>query len=916
MNLVRMQRLSLTVLLTLIATSAAAHSEMERPLFVAAGGDDKGNCVDASAPCASLAYALTRVGKGGEIRVAEGAFAISDPGDLFHLISGIVNVRGGFSQADGFREAGVATTTITGVPPEYRGLFSNRGFHVLADSKNQPEEQLAKTHDMLRQHKSMQAPLKSAPCVNGETGGLACENIELLAHVPFASVSANPRAAADVWGFVDLNTDREYAITSYNSGTAVFDITEPTAPREVGFIDGQNTTWRDIKVYQAFDTTNERWAAYAYITTDGSTDGLFIIDLSELPQRVRRVNYPSDFSAAHNVFSANTDYGTGLALTDAGASLIVAGSNNGGGLFRPYSLANPAAPAFTGTPPGSTADYMHDAATMIIRDARKDTQCQNATDYCEVLFDFNETTVDIWDITVPASAVRLSRTPYNNARYTHSGWPSEDGQFLFVHDELDERDLNLATTLRIFSLADLTAPTLMTSWTGPTRAIDHNGFVRGNRYYMSNYSRGLTVLDITNPTQPQLVAHLDTYPFSDNPSFVGAWGAYPYFHSGTIAVSDISSGLYLVADNSLDGAAGSLSFTSASFGGTEGASATIGIQRQGGSSGAVSTQLQLVPATASDSDLTLGNTTVSWADGESGVKTVQIAMNNDADAEALEFALLKLVAPSGGASLQPASVARVYVAEAGSAASVQFAQAELDASERGFGMAVVTLQRSGTAVGAISVDYSLSAGDAQPGTDFQGATSGTVSWADGDAAPKTLEFIIADDNTAEADEFFELSLAAPQSASIGSQATTKVNILNGTGVNNPPNAVAGASQSVSSGASVTLTGSASNDADGDTLTYAWTQTLGPQVSLNNADQPVASFQAPTVTSGTLLQFQLRVSDSGGLDDTASTNVTVNPAGNSNTGSGGGGGGHTGWLLPAALLGAYLRRRRVSRTDAV
>ena len=291
-------------------------------------------------------------------------------------------------------------------------------------------------------------------------------------------------------------------------------------------------------------------------------------------------------------------------------------------------------------------------------------------------------------------------------------------------------------------------------------------------------------------------------------------------------------------------------------------------------------------------------------------------MNNDAEAEALEFALLKLVAPSGGASLQPASVARVYVAEAGSAASVQFAQAELDASERGFGMAVVTLQRSGTAVGAIGVDYSLSAGDAAPGSDFQGATSGTVSWADGDAAPKTLEFIITDDNTAEADEFFELSLAAPQSASIGSQATTRVKILNGTGVNNPPNAVAGASQSVNSEASVTLTGSASNDADGDTLTYAWTQTLGPQVTLSNADQPVASFQAPTVTSGTLLQFQLRVSDSGGLDDVTTTNVTVNPPGNSNAGNtGGGGGGHTGWLLPALLLGAYLRRRRISRTDA-
>ena len=40
----------------------------------------------------------------------------------------------------------------------------------------------------------------------------------------------------------------------------------------------------------------------------------------------------------------------------------------------------------------------------------------------------------------------------------------------------------------IFSLADLTNPSLAGTWTGPTTAIDHNGFVRGNRYYMSNYT--------------------------------------------------------------------------------------------------------------------------------------------------------------------------------------------------------------------------------------------------------------------------------------------------------------------------------------------------------------------------------------------------------------------------------------------
>jgi hypothetical protein len=74
--------------------------------------------------------------------------------------------------------------------------------------------------------------------------------------------------------------------------------------------------------------------------------------------------------------------------------------------------------------------------------------------------------------------------------FTHSGWWTEDGRYLFLHDELDERDLGLNTTVRVFDMSDLRAPALAGSWVGPTRAIDHNGYVRGNRYYFSNYSEG------------------------------------------------------------------------------------------------------------------------------------------------------------------------------------------------------------------------------------------------------------------------------------------------------------------------------------------------------------------------------------------------------------------------------------------
>ena len=908
---------SLLLATALIAGLTYAHSDMDKPLFVAGEGVDRGRCLDPKAPCRTVGYALSRVGKGGQIRVATGRYQIADPTDVFHLVSGLVNIRGGFETADNFRQPTAAATTLIGVPQEYRAVLGSRGFHIVADRKDLQDDNsktVRTTEKMLALHSSMATSMPSAPCVGGTVNGLACQNTELLSHVAFGDVSANPSASADVWGFVDLNTNREYAIVGYRTGTAVFDVTDAENPREIGFVDGQTTTWRDIKVYQFFNAAENRWNAFAYVTADGSTDGLFIIDLTELPHRIRRQSYASDFSAAHNVFATNTDFGTGLSLTGAAPSLIIAGSNSGGGVLRVYSLSSADSPNFVVIPSVSSNDYMHDAASVIIRDSRKDTQCVNATDYCEVLFDFNESTVDVWDITIPANPVRLSRTQYANSAYTHSGWPTEDGQYLFVHDELDEQNFGLQTTVRTLSLADLTAPVEVGSWPGPTTAIDHNGFVRGNRYYMSNYSRGLTILDISDPTSLNFSGLLDTYPFSDGANFVGAWGAYPYFHSGNIAVSDISSGFYMVGDNTLDAPQGSLSFTQSSFAGAEGNAITVTVQRNGGSTGNVSVGLNLIPATADESDIASQVGTLSWVDGDAADKQITLTVAADGVAEGLERLLAKLVAPTGGATLVPASVASIYVGDVGDTPVIEFDRDVIDVDERGFGTAVVAITRTGAATGAASVDYSVSGGNATAGSDYQGVTSGTISWADGDADPKWVEFPIVDDGTGEADEFFELTLAAPSGASLGTKTLARINIFDGDGSNQAPNAVAGSSQTVQSGALVTLNGSGSGDADGDLLTYQWTQTMGPTVTISNAVAVSVSFTAPSVTSDTLLQFQLEVIDPSGLSDTSTTNITVRTQDDGNGFGSGGGGGAFGGLLIAILTAMLLARRRISRTD--
>jgi len=91
-------------------------------------------------------------------------------------------------------------------------------------------------------------------------------------------------------------------------------------------------------------------------------------------------------------------------------------------------------------------------------------------------------------------------------------------------------------------------PLLHTTYSGPTRAIDHNGYIHGDLFYLANYSAGVRIIDISAIENGDLieVGYFDTYPLHNNTSFNGAWNVYPYFESGNIIVSDIEGGLFII----------------------------------------------------------------------------------------------------------------------------------------------------------------------------------------------------------------------------------------------------------------------------------------------------------------------------------------------------------------------------------
>ncbi|MBN1139508.1 MAG: DUF11 domain-containing protein, partial [Anaerolineae bacterium] len=111
---------------------------------------------------------------------------------------------------------------------------------------------------------------------------------------------------------------------------------------------------------------------------------------------------------------------------------------------------------------------------------------------------------------------------------------------------------------------------------------------------------------------------------------------------------------------------------------------------------------------------------------------------------------------------------------------------------------------------------------------------------------------------------FELTVTDP--FGLQDSDTTTVTVANAA-----PTADAGSPQTVHSG-TVTLDGSASADADGDSLLYEWEQIGGTSVTLSDPTTASPTFTAPLVEE--VLTFELAVIDTFGATEHDTTTVTI------------------------------------------
>ena len=355
--------------------------------------------------------------------------------------------------------------------------------------------------------------------------GFACAGINLRARVDLASMSGD--FGNDLWGWADSRDDREYALMGMNTGVSFVEVTNPDAPLVIGRMPtpAVDSPVRDIKVQ----------GNYAYVVADNAGNhGMQVFDLTRLQNAgSNNIFTPDfvygDFEEAHNL-AVNTSSGYTYAL----------GSNTCSGGLHIIDTRTAQAPLFVNC-------YDADGYTH-------DSQCVNYNggdaSYVgrEICFNFNETEIAIVDVTDKQSLRTISTAVYPNFGYVHQGWLSEDQRHLLVDDEFDEPVSGINTRTLVFDVADLDNPRLLYEHSATTTASDHNQYVLGNEVFQANYTAGLRILRFDTLATDTLteVAFFDTRPETDAAVFEGAWSVYPFLPSGTILISDINRGLFVV----------------------------------------------------------------------------------------------------------------------------------------------------------------------------------------------------------------------------------------------------------------------------------------------------------------------------------------------------------------------------------
>lgn len=323
-----------------------------------------------------------------------------------------------------------------------------------------------------------------------------------------------------IWGY-EAN-GHEYALVGSTAGVYFVDITNPQSPVTSDFVAGRRDAciWREIKTFDH----------YAYLISDDQSPNSFqIVDLQYLPDSVHVVaDYTSLFERGHTLYVDGNKLYVGMVR---------------GGMFTQnlsmavFSLSNPEVPVFL-------RSINDDYPTLLASNQVHDMFVRNDTVYASCGYDG----LFIFKYDSVGNNFQLinSLTSYPSQGYNHSSALADNGALVFM-DEVPS-----GLPVKVLDVNDLQNLTVTTTFSSNPIVTPHNPFIMGNICYIAYYMDGLQVYDVSDPYNPIQTAYFDTHnqeplggPYPSL-AYQGAWGAYPFFSSGNIAVSDMQNGLFVL----------------------------------------------------------------------------------------------------------------------------------------------------------------------------------------------------------------------------------------------------------------------------------------------------------------------------------------------------------------------------------
>jgi len=379
-------------------------------------------------------------------------------------------------------------------------------------------------------------------CAEGKVQLFDCSNTDLLAFLPVSAIGGGRGVMLnDIWGWTDPQSGREYALVGRMDGTAFVDVTDPVNPRFLGDLPlhtgARPNAWRDIKVYKD----------HAFIVADGAgPHGMQVFDLTRLrnvpaaPARFTEDAHYAGIASAHNIV-IDTTSGFGFAVGVNG------GGESCGGALHMIDIRSPKQPTFAGCFADNATGqqrtgYTHDAQCVVYNGPDQTYRGR------QICFNSSETALGIADVTDKASPKAIAHAAYPAVAYAHQGWLTDDHRYFYMNDEGDEGNgLVEGTRTIIWDVNDLDEPVFAGQFVHDNPSTDHNLYVNGNLMYQSNYQSGLRILDISDPLKPVLVGYFDTVPTGqDTAAQDGSWSNYPYFKSGTLIVTSMREGFFIL----------------------------------------------------------------------------------------------------------------------------------------------------------------------------------------------------------------------------------------------------------------------------------------------------------------------------------------------------------------------------------